>query len=198
MKTIVLASNNENKILEFKRLLNPFGVNIKTSKELGLIDPIEDGATFAENSLIKARFAFSKTHLPCLADDSGLGLNGLNGFPGIASNRFAKACGNREKSFYILNECLSENNKKANFTTCLSFIYEKDGEIIEKTFTGISEGEFVYPGRGENGFGYCPCFLPNGYNETYGEMTNEFRTKINHRAIALKKFIEFFSDLIGK
>ncbi|MDQ5983425.1 MAG: dITP/XTP pyrophosphatase [Eubacteriales bacterium SKADARSKE-1] len=198
MKTIVLASGNENKILEIKSLLGPFGVNIKTSKELGLSEPIEDGKTFAENSLIKAKAAFSKTHLPSLADDSGFCIDGLNGFPGLASNRFAKAAGNYENACHILNECLNENNKKAYFICCISFIYEKSNEIIEKTFTGTFEGEFVYPGRGKNGFAYCPYFLPNGYSQTFSQMPDELRTKINHRAIALNKFLEFFKTFISE
>lgn len=195
MKKIILASNNINKIKEISGLLSTFGVEVKSLKDLNLGDPIEDGKTFEENSLIKARYAFEKTGLPSLADDSGFCIEMLNNFPGLSSARFANASGGYKNAFKIINECVSEKHKNANFTTCLSFIYNKDGQIIEKIFEGKIDGKFTYPPRGNNGFAYCPCFTPNNYEETFGEMSEEFRTKINHRAIALNKFLEFFKSL---
>jgi len=196
---IVLASNNKNKIEEIKSLLSNFGVEIKSLKDLNLDDPIENGKDFKENSLIKARYAFEKTGLPTLADDSGFCIDILNDFPGLFSARFAKASNGYENAFKIINQCLEEtNNKDAHFTTCLSFIYNSNDKIIEKIFEGKLEGQFTYPPRGNNGFGYCPCFTPKNYTQTFSEMTDDFRSKINHRAIALNKFIEFFKSMEQK
>lgn len=193
MDKIVLASNNQNKIKEISKLLEPFNVEVKSLKELGLGDPVEDGKNFQENSLIKAKYAFEKTGLPSLADDSGYCIESLNDFPGLCSSRFSKACGGYPEAFRVLSECINPINKKAHYTTCISFIYkDNSGKIIENCFEGKIEGEFVYPARGENGFGYDPTFLPNGYNKTFGELPNELRITINHRALALQKFFEFF------
>lgn len=99
MRTIILASNNANKIKEIGELLKPFNVEVKSLKELGLGDPTEDGKDFAENALIKARYAFEKTGLPSLADDSGFCISSLNDFPGLCSARFAEASGGYEEAF---------------------------------------------------------------------------------------------------
>ena len=195
MKTIILASNNQNKIKEISKLLEQFSVEVKSLKELGLGDPVEDGKDFQENSLIKARYAFEKTGLPSLADDSGYCIDSLNNFPGLCSARFSKACGGYPEAFKILNECINPNNTKSHYITCLSFIYKTNNQVIEKVFEGRIDGSFTYPSRGENGFGYDPTFLPDGYNKTFGERPNELRMNINHRARALNKFFEFFKTL---
>ncbi len=195
MKKIVLASNNANKIKEIGKLLEPFDVEVKSLKELGLDDPVEDGKDFIENSLIKARYAYKETGLPSLADDSGYCIDSMNDFPGLCSARFAKASGGYPEAFRIISECINPINRKSHYVTCMSFVYDNNGETTEKTFEGVINGEFIYPARGENGFGYDPTFLPDGYNETFGELPNELRTHINHRAIALNKFIDFFKTL---
>ncbi len=190
---IILATNNENKVRDMNKLLQPFNVEVQSSKELNLGEPIEDGKDFIENSLKKARYAFEKTGLPSLADDSGYCIDSLNGFPGLCSSRFSKACGGYPEAFKVINECISPVNKKSYYITAIAFIYEKDGKIIEKTFEGKIEGSFTFPARGEGGFGYDPTFTPDGYDKTFGEIENEIRISINHRGIALKKFFEYFS-----
>lgn len=200
MKEILLASNNKNKIKEISELLKPFDVVVKNLSDFNIPEPIEDGKDFAENSLIKAMNGFTASNgLPTLADDSGFCIDSMNNFPGLYSARFANACGGYEKTFEILNNCLKlERNKSAHFITCLSFVYynknSSNNSIIRKTFNGIMNGQFIYPARGNNGFGYCPIFLPNGYNETFGEMSDDLRTSINHRKKALDKFIEYFKN----
>lgn len=199
VKEIILASNNANKIREIGELLGEFNIKVRSLKELNLGDPVEDGKDFNENSLIKAKFGFEKTGLPALADDSGFCVDSLNNFPGLYSARFEEACGSYEEAFRILDKCINPINKKAFFITSLAFIYkDTENKIVEKTFEGKIDGEFVYPGRGNNGFGYCPVFLPNGYNQTFGEMEDSLRKSINHRKIALNKFLEFFRTIINK
>lgn len=193
MNTIVLASNNKNKLYEMKSIMLPFNLEVKTLSDLNLPDPVEDGKDFTENALIKARSAFKKTGLPTISDDSGFCIDTLNNFPGLASKRFMEAVGDYDKAAFVLNNCLSSNNK-AHFTTCIAFVFEKDNKLIEKTFLGNLNGNFIYPGRGQNGFGYCPYFIPDGYSETLAEISDEHRIKINHRAIALERFVEFFKN----
>ena len=195
MKKIVLASNNANKIKEIGKLLEPFSVEIKGLKELGLGDPVEDGKNFMENSLIKAKYAYKKTGLPSLADDSGFCVDSMNGFPGLSSARFIKAVGGEQNAFNVVNECINPHNKKAYFITSMVFIYEdKDEKTVIKDFEGKIDGNFVFPARGNGGFGFDPVFMPNGYNKTFAEMPEE-KLKISHRTIALNKFIEFFKTL---
>ena len=213
IKTIVLASNNAGKINEIKLLLSPFGVEIKSLKDLGLGDPIENGKDFIENSLIKAEYAFEKTGLPSLADDSGFCIDSLNNFPGLFSSRFGSACrklqndllgqnidiktsfyGEDSPCFKIINNMIGED-KKAHFTTCISFVYKNDDEIKKEVFEGIVKGDFIYPPRGKEGFGYDPCFMPNGYDKTFAEMGMEAKNKISHRSIALAKFVEYFKKI---
>ena len=196
MKEIILASNNVNKIEEIGNLLSDFDVKVRSLKELGLGDPIEDGKNFKENSIIKAKFGFEQTGLPALADDSGFCVDSLNDFPGLCSARFQEACGSYEEAFKVIDKCINPKNKNAHFVTSLAFVYKNaTNDTIINTFEGKIEGEFIYPGRGNNGFGYCPVFLPNGYNQTFGEMDNDLRKSINHRKIALDKFLEFFKTI---
>lgn len=194
MDTIVVASGNKGKIIQIKNFFSEYdlNVNIKSMKDFDIKEPIENGRNYNENALIKASHTFKITGLPTLADDSGLNIDALNGFPGLVTGRFAEACGGYEKSFEIISKCLESSSKAISFSTAVAFIYEKDGEIIEKVFTGKITGEFVYPPRGKNGFGYCPCFKMDGYNKTLAELADEEIERINHRSLALKKFMDFF------
>ncbi|MBQ2671882.1 MAG: non-canonical purine NTP pyrophosphatase [Clostridia bacterium] len=196
MNKLVVASENEGKIFQIKNFLSEYDVNIniKGMKDFDINSPIENGKTYAENALIKARHTFKITGLPTLADDSGLNIDFLNGFPGLVTARFAEACGGYEKSFEIISKCLEGSSKRISFSTAVAFVYEKGGEVIEKVFEGKINGEFVYPPRGENGFGYCPCFKMDGYDKTLAELSDEEIVEINHRSIALKKFMDFFKN----
>lgn len=195
MKDIVLASNNKHKIEEIKDLLKDFNVNIQSLKDLNLGEPVENGTTFLENAIIKAKYVFEKTGLPTLADDSGFCLEALNGFPAISSARFIKAVGGEEQAFEILNKCLDNRSKKAFFITNLAFIYKnKNNEVIIKNFEGRIDGSFIYPSRGEFGFAFDHVFIPDGYNKTFAEIP-EVKAKIGHRAIASKEFLKFFKSI---
>lgn len=197
IKKIVLATNNLNKVKEIQGLLSSFNVEVKTLKDLNLGDPIEDGKTFLENSIIKARYAFERTGLPSLADDSGFCVESLNCFPGLTSSRFIKAVGGEDKAFNIINECISPYDKRAYFITSLAFIYKDANEkTIIKDFEGRINGKFVFPAKGEGGFGFDPSFIPDGYDKTFAEMPEE-KLKISHRTRALNQFFDFFKALNG-
>lgn len=191
---LIIASGNENKVVHIKNFLEPFSLRIKSMSELNLEAPEENGSTYEENALIKAESIFSKCKMPVLADDSGFEIKSLHGFPGTVSARFASACGSYEEAFRILNSCIS-TDFRASFTTVIALIYEDDGQVVKKLFKGEIDGNFVYPGRGKNGFGYCPCFEPAGYNQTLSEMPDDVRMKFNHRAVALRKLCDFLKTL---
>ena len=192
-RKILIASTNKNKLSQIKEKLFPLGLDIVSMSDLRIAEPEENGKSYSENAIIKAENAFLQTKIPSIADDSGFELDYLNGFPGVVSARFAKACGGYEKTFEILNKCLA-SNKNARFRTFVAFVYEKDGKIIKEVFEGNLAGNFVFPPRGSNGFGYCPCFQPDGYNQTMSEISDDLREKINHRAIALDKLYEFLKN----
>lgn len=192
---LIIVSGNENKIVHIKKFLKPFSLEIKSMVELNLIAPEENGLTYEENALIKAESIFSQCKTPVLADDSGFEIKSLHGFPGTVSARFASACESYENAFRILNSCIS-SDFRASFTTVIALIYEDGGQIVKKLFKGEINGNFVYPGRGTHGFGYCPCFEPEGYNQTLSEMPDDIRMKFNHRAIALGKLCDFLKTIL--
>lgn len=191
---ILVASTNKNKICQIREKLLPLGIKILNMSDFDIDEPKESGANYKENAIIKAENAFLKTGIPSIADDSGFELEYLNGFPGVVSARFSAACGGYKQAFEILNGCLTEN-KQACFKTCIALVYNEKGKIVKKFFEGILDGEFVFPPRGENGFGYCPCFKPNGYEETMAEISDDLREKINHRAIALNGLYKFLETM---
>ena len=187
---ILVASTNKNKICQIEKKLSPLGIEILNMSDFNVEEPIENGKNYEENAIIKAENAFLRTGIPSVADDSGFELEYLNGFPGVVSARFAEACGGYERTFEVLNKCLTEN-KKAYFITYIALVYSENGKTIRKTFEGRLSGEFVFPPRGNNGFGYCPCFKPCGYEKTMAEISDDLREKINHRAIALDNLYKF-------
>lgn len=195
---IVLASHNKNKLSEISQNLKPLNVKVKSLEDFKLEPPTENGKDFKENSFIKAMYAFEKTGLPSLGDDSGFCVDSLNDFPGLCSARFAQAVGSYEKAFDVLNQCINPENKKVHFMTSMTFVYVKNSKVIAKHFEGRVNGLFSYPAKGKNGFGYCPIFIPDGYSCTYAELSNDVRTKINHRYKAFEKFVDFFkSELLN-
>ena len=119
MNTIVVASGNKGKIIQIKNFFSEYDVNvkIKNMKDFDIKEPIENGKSYDENALIKARHTFKITGLPTLADDSGLNIDALNGFPGLVTGRFAEACGGYEKSFEIISKCLESSSKAISFST---------------------------------------------------------------------------------
>lgn len=193
IEKILVASTNKNKICQIEEKLSSLGIEVLNMSDFDIEEPEEDGKTYEANAIIKAENSFLKTGIPSIADDSGFELEYLNGFPGIVSARFAQACGGYEKTFGVLNKCLAKN-KKGCFKTSIALIYNEKGKIIRKTFEGKLTGEFVFPPRGENGFGYCPCFRPDGYEETMAEISDGLREKINHRAIALDGLYNFLKS----
>ena len=185
---IVIASHNEGKINEFKTLLADYNLQIITSNDLGIKDVKETGNSFQENSLIKVNSIPDK--YIAISDDSGLSVSSLGGKPGIYSSRFQKNCGGWiEAMEKIYSDVKKKRNKdfSAKFTCCLSIKFSKS---LIYSYLGEVKGRIVWPPKGKNGFGYDPFFVPDGYEETFAEMTHSDKIFIDHRSIALKKLIK--------
>lgn len=184
---LVIASHNPGKIREIKQLLAPFGVGISTSASLGLIEPEENGSTYLENALIKARACVAATGLSALADDSGVEVMALGGEPGLHTAPYTKEKGGREKVFELWgSDPAVLANPKARFM-CVQVLMLPDGQYAH--FEGIVEGRLTFPPRGSGGHGYDPVFMPQGHDRTIAEMTLEEKNAFSHRFIALEKLV---------
>ena len=200
IKEIVIASHNEGKVREIRSLLKPMGFKIYSAKKFCINEPIENGKTFRENSLIKSKNAAKKSGIPAIADDSGLCILSLGNQPGIYSARWA----GKDKNFNIAirkihqkilkNNYVNKSSRKAFFCCALS-IYFPDNNY--RVFEGKKYGHVQFPPLGKNGFGYDPIFVPIGYKKTFGEMNFNYKERISHRSIAFKKmktYLERFID----
>ena len=184
---ILVGTHNKGKFIEMSDLL-PKKIKKISPIDLDIKSPIENGKTFEENSEIKAEFFCKNSNLVTLSDDSGLEVDALNGEPGIFSSRFAEDLGGFENAMKKILERIKKINKgsKAQFISSLS-IQWPDGKKI--TETGVIKGSLTDI-RGENGFGYDPIFVPEGYSKTFAEMNYKEKLKIDHRQIAYKKLYE--------
>ena len=196
MTELVLASGNKGKLAEFQRLLDGLDVQIYSMKEYPEIgDIVEDGSTFAENALIKARAVCKATGKPAMADDSGLSVDALNGAPGIYSARFAgeqrSDADNNEKVLKLL-ENVEDAKRTARFY-CVIAIVLPDGR--EYTVEGTCEGMILHALRGEGGFGYDPLFYIESLDKTFAELTMEEKNRISHRGHANRKAVEIIRGL---
>ena len=192
---LIVGTNNRGKLREIKDLL-PKNLKIYSLKDLKLKSPKENGKSFKENSLIKARFFSKKKNMICLADDSGLEINVLNKKPGIFSSRWAGAKGNFNTAIKKVFNELSKKDKnwkskkiKARFICVLS-IYWPDGRNFSGT--GKIEGFISSKKKGKNGFGYDPIFIPNKRKITFAQMLFKEKFKIDHRSKAYRKIKKFF------
>ncbi len=183
---LVLASHNQGKIDELSQILAPYGVKILSARDLKLPDVEETGETFAENAALKAETISEYTGMPCLADDSGLCVDALDGRPGVYSARYA--ADNNARINKLIGE-LKESGKadwSAHFSCVLAL---KIPHQKTKFFEGRVDGKIIENRRGSEGFGYDPVFVPDGYERTFAEMSKEEKAKISHRGKALLQFI---------
>ncbi|BBM81938.1 RdgB/HAM1 family non-canonical purine NTP pyrophosphatase [Candidatus Uabimicrobium amorphum] len=198
MKKILLGSNNKKKLHELEKLLAKSDYNIVTAKDLGITlpDVVEDGSTYEENAAKKA-LAFNKfSGLPAIADDSGLEVDALDGEPGIYSGRWSGENGENQsrennKKLLTLLQGVPFEKRTAKFVCVI--VLAVDGEV-KITTRGECPGVIIEELRGQGGFGYDPLFFLPKYDKTFAELT-EVKSKISHRAIALKKFEQKLSSL---
>lgn len=186
---IVFATANPHKLEEVKDICGNCDFDFVLPDE-GFA-PVENGSTFEENSLIKAKEAYRVSKTYSLADDSGLCVNSLNGAPGLYSARYAGS--QNEKIEKLLSELKGKNDRSAKFVCCMTLLNEK-GEMIFQT-TGECKGSIVEDRKGLNGFGYDPIFQVDGYSKTMAELSSEEKNKISHRAVALKNVLKFLQSM---
>jgi len=194
IKEVVIGTNNEGKYKEICGLL-PNKVKKHSPKEFGILTPEETGESFEKNSFIKASYFSKKTNLVCLSDDSGLEINLLKGEPGIYSSRWSGKKNNFNlaiNKIYKKMNNIKRNWKKDNtakFICCMTLFWPNGRSYLSK---GIVKGKISTTKKGKNGFGYDPIFVPNGYNQTFGEMQLKLKMSIDHRFKAFLKIKKFF------
>ena len=185
---LVIASHNVGKISEIRDMLNKYKLNLKISSDFNIEEPDEDGKTFEENALLKSKLTSEKSGFLAISDDSGLCIKSLNGEPGIYSSRLAGKKKNFKLAMEKLNKRLSiHKDKSCKFVCALSLCWP-NGENI--TVRGEIHGTFTWPPKGKKGFGYDPIFLPEGFQNTFGEIDPEIKHSISHRKVAFDKLLE--------
>ena len=189
---ILIATNNNHKLKEYAEMFTPLGIEITSPKQEGLdIDPLENGKTFEENSLLKAQSFKEHTSLPVLSDDSGLSIDALDGFPGIYSARFASEQGGNKIANERIIELLKNKKKNASFFCVITYM-DENNDIHQ--FKGECKGEILDKPEGENGFGYDPIFYSFEAKTCFGTASEDVKNKYSHRAKALEKFVEYFKS----
>jgi len=195
---IIFATNNPHKLREIQDLLG-IHFSLMSLTDIGFNEEIpENQPSLQGNALEKARHIFDRFQLPCFADDSGLEIDALNGKPGVYSARYAGSLdlfGSQEKRnqanvLKVLTKLKDATNRKARFRTVIAYI--KGGS--EHFFEGIVNGSIIEQQRGNEGFGYDPIFVPEGYQQTFAEMPLSEKNKISHRARAFAKFVNFLNE----
>lgn len=189
LKELVIASHNQGKINEIKNILAPFNVKIYSADELNLPDVDETGNTFAENAILKAETLSSLSGKPCLADDSGLCVDALSGAPGVYSARYAPDRDFNKAMDKLLNELQNSSSSdwSAHFSCVLAL---KIPQQPVRIYEGRVDGCITPRRRGNNGFGYDPIFIPQGFNKTFAEFSAEEKSSVSHRGKALKLFLD--------
>lgn len=177
---LIIATHNQGKLAELRALLGGQVNHITSAGELGLPEPVEDGHTFAENALLKARAAAKAANMPALADDSGLCINALGGAPGVITADWTKR---GMTGIAELVEKMGTHPDRGAQSVCVLALAWPDGRA--EVFEGIVQGQIVWPARGAGGFGYDPAFLPDGQTKTYAEMTRPEKSALSHRRKAL-------------
>ena len=188
---VVLASGNKGKLRELATLLAPFGFDVVAQNALGVETPPETGHTFAENALLKARYAAAATGLAALADDSGIEVDALQGRPGIYSARYAGEAASDQDN---LNKMLAElrdvpaSHRTARYQCVIAFVRTADdpAPILAR---GTWEGTLITHARGLGGFGYDPIFVPRGFERTAAELEPEEKNSLSHRGQALRALV---------
>ena len=187
---LVLASHNQGKLAELRAILEPMVAELELISYDGP-EPVEDGVSFAENALIKARAAFAHTGLPSIADDSGVAVEILGGSPGIFTAIWSGGRDNVANRRLLLAQLadIPDAHRSAAFICTIAMVTEA-GEL---TFTGNWPGSIAREERGTNGHGYDPIFVPDGFELTAAELEPELKNALSHRAAALSSLISYLN-----
>ncbi len=194
-KTIVLASGNQGKLKELRACLDDLGYKVLPQSEFNCTDAVEDGLSFVENAIKKARHASEQTGLPAIADDSGIEVVALGGAPGIHSARFAGEHGNdAANNEKLLSSLADKTDRRARFRCALVFVRHAL-DPVPVIAEGAWEGEIAIEPKGEHGFGYDPLFILPEQGISSAELSPEEKKKQSHRALALVILKEKFQAL---
>lgn len=193
---LVIASHNAGKVAEIGELLLPLGLRVISAAQAHIDEPEETGATFSDNAALKASHAAQASGLASLADDSGLVVPAIGGAPGIYSARWAGPNKSFTQAFERIESELASaeppmQSADAHFVCVLALGLPDGGMHL---FEGRIDGRLTFPPRGARGFGYDPIFIPEGYDETFGEMNPAEKNRISHRARAFGHFVRFLEN----
>ena len=196
---LILATNNNHKLAEFKRLFSERGIEIISQKEAGCnFEVDETGTTFEENAYLKAAAVTKATGLPAVADDSGLSVDALNGEPGVYSARygFGHAASDIDRYRYLLKnmENIPDGERTARFVCCICCTFP-NGDVLQTR--GECEGYIMRQPVGEGGFGYDPIFHPLCRDCGMAELTADEKNSISHRGNALRKFVPMLEEYLN-
>ena len=190
MKDIMIATSNKGKVREYKSLLEPLGYAVHDLSELDPIEIDENGSTFQENALIKAKSIKDKCNMTVIADDSGLEIDALNKEPGIHSARYLEGHDYNYKNKVLLERMKGKTDRSARFV-CAIALCDETGDHL---FTGVMEGKINDQAAGDNGFGYDPIFFLPELNKTTSELSPDEKNRLSHRSIALQKWGEYVKN----
>lgn len=193
MKTIVIATNNAGKAREYGEMLSPLGINVKTLADFPHFAIDENGQTFQENALIKARTAVKQLGLPVMADDSGLMVDALDGAPGVHSARYAGDHDDQANNRKLLRELAGVDDlyRTAHFHTTIVGLKPNGDQLVAE---GRVDGHILRNPQGSNGFGYDPLFYVDELGCAMATLTDEQKNAVSHRGRALRNFMEQFKD----
>lgn len=191
MKTLCFATNNNYKTEEIRALLEPLFI-LKNLKDIGCTEELpETQPTIEGNALQKAQYVFDGYNIACFADDTGLEVEALRGEPGVFSARYAgEQRSDQDNIKLLLSKLAGSENRRARFKTVIAWI--DNGK--QETFEGIVTGTIVHAPQGSSGFGYDPIFMPDGTGKTFAEMDMLEKNLISHRALAVKKLVNFLRE----
>lgn len=197
--SLLLGTRNAGKVREIETILGDIPCRLRSLNEFENVGvAAETAPTYAENAIVKARFYARATGLNALADDSGLEVEALGGAPGVYSARYAgEGASDADRRSLLLAELAQRttDNRNARFV-CVVAIATPDGKLLS-TAEGVCEGKMIFEERGTNGFGYDPLFVPNGFEQTFAELTDSVKNQISHRARALRKTREFLMSQVA-
>lgn len=191
MKKIVFATNNQHKLEEIRKITQG-SLEILSLTDIGCNEEIDEtGITLNENALIKATYVKERYGFDCFADDTGLEVDALEGAPGVYSARYAgEACRPEDNMEKLLAEMKETENRRAQFRTVIALCCNRENHLFE----GVIRGSIIREKKGNEGFGYDPIFMPEGYDKTFAELGTEVKNQISHRAVATGKLMHFLLE----
>lgn len=192
MRKLVFATNNDHKLKELRQIV-PSEFELVSLNDIGCTDDIpETGTTLEVNAAQKSFYIWNKYSMNCFADDTGLEIEALGNEPGVYSARYAGEDKSPEDNLLkVLEKMVNVTNRKARFRCVVSLVI--DG--AEKQFEGIVEGKILTAKQGEAGFGYDPIFMPDGYDQSFAEMSADDKNQISHRGRAVNKLVDYLKGV---